>query len=511
MRPEQAPAVGTGPEAVDVILLLEGTYPYVRGGVSKWVHDLLLGLPQYNFGILFLGATEDLYGGPQYGLPPNVAFLKTHYLLETSEILPCVRRSGDSSYGSHIEAFHRQIRETPDALDEELFRALVAGLLRPEGLSVEDFLFGKTSWEYIRQRYEASAGDQDFVAYFWTIRSMHAAIFRLARIARELPSAKLLHSISTGYAGLLGSFLSVTTGAPFLLSEHGIYTKERKIDLHRISLSEAGKQSQLYAPSDGGKDPLRALWIRFFQGIGRLAYASANPIISLYEGNRRRQIDDGAPEARTRVIPNGISVAPYRRLRAERPASVPKILGLLGRLVPIKDVKTFIRAMCALCAQCPEAEGWLIGPEEEDPEYVRECRELVRDLGLEQRVRLFGFQDPKTILPQLGVLVLSSISEAFPLVILEAWASGLPVIATDVGACRELIEGSAANGRELGHAGRIVPIADPDAIAAAALALLNDPELWHAAQRAGIERVERYYRQEQVIADYRGLYQEAMR
>jgi polysaccharide biosynthesis protein PelF len=87
----------------------------------------------------------------------------------------------------------------------------------------------------------------------------------------------------------------------------------------------------------------------------------------------------------------------------------------------------------------------------------------------------------------------------------------VPVIATDVGACRELIEGSATNGREFGHAGRIVPIADPDAIAAAALELLSDPQQWHAAQQAGIQRVERYYRQEQVIAEYRGLYREAMR
>ena len=117
------------------------------------------------------------------------------------------------------------------------------------------------------------------------------------------------------------------------------------------------------------------------------------------------------------------------------------MVGTLGRVVPIKDVATFIRAMRSVCDQMHEAEGWIVGPSTEDEDYRRECEELVRNLGLEGRVRLLGLRSPESILPQLGVLVLTSISEALPLVILEAFASGLPVVATDVGACRELVEG----------------------------------------------------------------------
>jgi glycosyltransferase involved in cell wall biosynthesis len=83
------------------------------------------------------------------------------------------------------------------------------------------------------------------------------------------------------------------------------------------------------------------------------------------------------------------------------------------------------------------------------------------------------------------------------------------VVATDVGACRNIIEGNGAEDRLLGTAGAVVPIANPEATASAALALVNDEERWRAAQSAGIHRVERYYSQSKVLAQYRQLYCDA--
>jgi glycosyltransferase involved in cell wall biosynthesis len=372
-----------------------------------------------------------------------------------------------------------------------------------DGLTRSDFLHGDATWERIYHGYERECPDGSFTDYFWTIRAMYAPLFGLAELARRLPPARSYHALSTGYAGFLGALLRHRHGRPLLVTEHGIYTKERKIDL----------ASAEHVPGDGG-DPGalgfgRRLWIRFFQGLGRIAYASAEAIISLYEGNRQRQIQDGADPARTRVVPNGVDVERFRELRERRPTEPAPVLGFIGRVVPIKDVKTFIQAMKAVVARCPEAQGWIVGPTSEDESYAAECRELSATLGLERHVRFVGFRPPGEVLPGLGLLVLTSVSEALPLVVLEAFASGLPVLTTDVGACRELVLGRTREDRALGAAGAVVPIADPEATARAALALLRDRARWAAAQEAAVRRVETYYTERQVIEEYQRIYREA--
>ncbi len=179
---------------------------------------------------------------------------------------------------------------------------------------------------------------------------------------------------------------------------------------------------------------------------------------------------------------------------------------LLGRVVPIKDVKTFLRAMRTVVNTVPDAQGWIAGPEDEDPEYVKECRGLVASLGLEKHVSFLGFQKIDELLPRVGVMVLSSISEALPLVILEGFAAGVPTVSTDVGSCRQLIEGLGEQDEAFGKAGEVVGIADPEALGNAVAGLLTDKQAWHDAQQAGIRRVEALYTQEQMLGAYRELY-----
>jgi glycosyltransferase involved in cell wall biosynthesis len=178
--------------------------------------------------------------------------------------------------------------------------------------------------------------------------------------------------------------------------------------------------------------------------------------------------------------------------------------------VPIKDVKTFIRAMRRVVNQRPEAEGWIAGPTSEDPVYAEECNKLVRNLGLEEKVKFLGMQKVEALLPRIGLVVLSSISEALPLVLLEGFAAGVPAVSTDVGSCRQLIEGMEPEDRALGPSGRVVPIAAPRELADAALALLGDQPGWHAASRAAIARVDRYYADRLMFERYRNVYVNAL-
>jgi len=104
-------------------------------------------------------------------------------------------------------------------------------------------------------------------------------------------------------------------------------------------------------------------------------------------------------------------------------------------------------------------------------------------------------------------VVLTSFSEGQPLVILEAHAAGLPVIATDVGSCRELLEGRDADDRALGPSGRVTRVANAADTAAAMSELATSPQLQRRMGDAGRARVHAYYRMTQLIARYRALYQ----
>jgi polysaccharide biosynthesis protein PelF len=515
-KPETSPDVDIvlrRADNCDVMLVLEGTFPYVSGGVSSWVNQIICGFPEIRFGICFLGSRRQDYGVMKYALPDNLVHLEAHFMHELSEVSAARPLRGNMSAFSQIETLHQQMRIPPRVGHQ---KPLLSGLLQQlgplladgEALDQDTFLYSQTAWKYITAQYRSFCTDPSFVDYFWTVRIMHAPIWKLARIARSMIPARCYHTVSTGYAGFLGALLTQQSGRPLLLSEHGIYTKERKIDLFQ---SEWIRDNRGVFEKDASQiSYFRDLWIRFFEAVGRICYESSEQIVALYEVNRLRQITDGAPAERTRNIPNGIDLPRLSQLRALRPQVPPPVLCLIGRVVPIKDIKTFIRAMATVINLLPEAEGWIAGPENEDPDYALECRSIAEGLGLQDKVKFLGFQKIDDLLPKIGLVVLSSISEALPLVLLEGFAAGVPAVATDVGSCRQLMYGLDEADRALGAAGIVVGIAEPQLLAQAAVSLLTDSVRWQAAQVAGIARVERYYTQELMLAQYRSLYQHAL-
>lgn len=494
----------------DIALLLEGTFPYVSGGVSSWVNQIIRAFPEYRFALVFLGSRRSDYGEQKYPLPENVVHLENHYLHEhwgaVEEIRPM---AGDVTAFGVVAELHEVFKaraQTVAGLD--VFRDIAMQLLPGGRLTLEQFLHSEEAWHFITDRYRKYCADPSFVDYFWTVRIMHQPLWQLAAIAGKLIPVRAFHTISTGYAGFLGALLRRARGLPLILSEHGIYTKERKIDLFQNEWIRDNRNVFQKDPTE--LSYFRQMWIRFFEWLGRLCYDAADPIIALYEANRLRQIADGAAPERTRSIPNGIALKRLSPLRERRSETIPPVACLIGRVVPIKDVKTFIRAMRRVVNLMPEAEGWIAGPAEEDPIYAEECRNLTESLGLADKVKFLGMQKIDELLPKVGVVVLSSISEALPLVILEGYAAGVPAVSTDVGSCRQLIEGQEGEDRALGSAGGVVRIADPQGLADAVLALLKNQARWHEAQQAAIRRVEAYYTDELMFARYREVYRHAV-
>jgi glycosyltransferase involved in cell wall biosynthesis len=180
----------------------------------------------------------------------------------------------------------------------------------------------------------------------------------------------------------------------------------------------------------------------------------------------------------------------------------------VGRVVSIKDVKTFIRACKIVHQRIPETHFPIMGPYDEEPEYYEECRIMVAMLGLEDCLVFTGRVDVRQQYPRMDLVVLTSVSEAQPLVILEANICGVPCIATDVGACSELLNGRVAADRTLGPSGLVTPIANPEATAAAIAELLEDDERRWQMGRSGIQRVERFYDEQDLNFAYLDLYRQ---
>lgn len=412
----------------DICLLLEGTYPFVRGGVSSWVHQIITGMPDHTFYLIFIGGQRENYKKLGYELPENVVGMEMHYILPEPTI---AKKHPLHTKNPNFELWERVISyfDTPNQpIPSELLKQF-AQTVGNDPHAADDFLYSEESWEILVRRYESVDEEGSFVDYFWTYRTIYQPLIELCSIAMHLPKVKLFHSISTGYAGFLGALAHAVTAKPYLLTEHGIYTKERKIDLALASWI-SNKTDALDISMHTGMDLIRKIWISFFIQLGKSAYQEAFKITALFEGNRERQISDGAPREKTKVIVNGIKTARFEEAYSLRPQTPPHVVALVGRVVSIKDVKTFIRTIRGALSIYPDLEGWIVGPREEDPDYVRECESLVQSLGLQDHVKFTGNQDVPKVMPKIGIMMLTSISEAQPLVLLEAMCAGIPCIVT---------------------------------------------------------------------------------
>jgi len=516
---------------VDIMLFSEGTYPYVKGGVSSWILQLIKGLPDFSFGVCFVGAQEIVDGKKMevsYEFPPNLTHLEVHYLFDGHEESKPKRLKGSKEGFQAVESLYASFRSDASSIPKMLQKIDFYS----KEVTFKDFLHSERSWEFINKVYMQNCPDVPFVDYFWTLRNIHKPIWILAKIVENLPKTKVFHSPSTGYAGFLGALSSYNTERPLVLTEHGIYTRERKIDMLSADWVEYKKPSLLQQPEE--YNYIKRMWVNFFEKIGVFCYHRSNHILSLFSGAQKIQINFGADENRTMVIPNGVDVDTLNATMKERAPTPKPIVTLIGRVVPIKDIKTFIRAIKIASQTIPEIEGWVVGAVEEDKEYVNECQQMAVSLALKEKkqefdgnkstvtaeeleqssdkIKFFGHSDIKKILPKSALQTLSSISEGMPLVILEGFAAGVPCVATDVGSCRDLIEGGIDEAdKSIGIAGAITGIANPEALANEYIRLLTfENGDWSRAQEAGLTRVERYYRQEAFLKDYREIYEEAM-
>lgn len=481
----------------DVCLIVEGCYPYVSGGVSSWLDWLMRSQPERRFSVVAILAKPPATP-PKYPPPPNLVDLRQVILHETAAPADKAERLGPDA--ARLEGpLHQFMTLGGLRTLDELLTAMRPLLQR--GLTAARFVRSREAYEMICRRYERTMPRASFIDFYWGWRSLVQSIF--GTLAAEVPEARVYHAISTGYAGLYQAMASLVSGQPSIVTEHGIYTNERRMEIMLATWIRRGLRRRLSVRED--IPDIDALWAQTFEAFSRTCYEASREITTLYQDNSLIQGSDGAPAEKRSVIPNGVDVADYRDLPRPAPGAQPTV-ALIGRVTPIKDIKTFIRAIDATRETIPNVRGLVIGPTEEDESYWRECVELVRQLALEPNLSFTGLVKIRDWLPEIHVMALTSLSEAQPLTILEAGAAGIPCVTTSVGACGEMILGAPGEEPSCGPGGALVGLVDPLAMSEAIITFLADPDM---ARRCGENlraRVSTLYRADLIGRQYSELY-----
>jgi glycosyltransferase involved in cell wall biosynthesis len=223
-------------------------------------------------------------------------------------------------------------------------------------------------------------------------------------------------------------------------------------------------------------------------------------IIANSEAGRRDLIAKGVRADRIVVVRNGIDLAPFLALAPRDGAPASRRLGMVAQMESRKDQAGLVRAFASLAAAFPDARLVLAG----DGRLRVAVEQVVRDLAVEGRVDLPGtVDDPRSIYGTLDLYVQASASEeGTSNSIVEAMASGLPVVATDVGGNSEVVED--------GVTGRIVPPHRPDRLAAAIAELLRDSGLRRRMGDAGRERAVRHHTRDALVRSTLEVYARAL-
>lgn len=468
-----------------ICMVAEGCYPYVVGGVSGWINSMIKAFPQHEFVILSIIADRSQSAKFAYELPENVVAVYESYLSDYD----WGKKPKIGTRTHFSEKYYRALRSiiiNKDPDWDNVFK------LFEKDFSIDDLLMGADFLHIVQEFYESSYTQINFSDFLWTMRSIYLPLFLILKT--PIPKADIYHCVATGYAGVLGGMAKSRYKCGLIVSEHGIYAREREEELIKATWV-AG----IY----------KNIWIEQFRKMAVLAYNKADAVTCLYGHARELQIELGCNESKIMITANGIDMARFANIpgKTEEDEQYCNI-GAVLRVTPIKDVKTMIRAFAFAKQIMPNLKLWIMGPTDEDEQYANECFEMVEIMNLRDVV-FTGRINVTDYLGRMDLTILTSISEGQPLTILEGYAAKKPVIATDVGNCAGLIYGEGDD--QLGDAGILCHIMNTEELAEAMIDMAKYPEKRIKMGEVGYERCKSKYQLKQMQQTYKDLYNRIFR
>jgi glycosyltransferase involved in cell wall biosynthesis len=471
-----------------VTLTTEGGYPFAAGGVSEWCDQLIRAIPDMDVDVISLTGART--PEPLYQVPSNVRSVRAvplwAYVAPGRPPRGDVRSRFRDVYTDFLAAFLSPRAAPVDfaaalrgmfdyAQDEEL-----AGALTSDD-AVTMLADAWRAWPPgsddpgVTDPVRPSLGDAALVTTW--VEHM------LRPLSEPVVDADVVHCASNGLAGLVGLAAAWTRGTPMVLSEHGVYLRERYLAYRDTSYGW----------------PVKNALLRLTRAITQVVYAEADAIAPGNVYNRRWQLVGGADPDAIRTVYNGVDPARYGLAGPE--PDEPTIV-YVGRIDPLKDLVTLLRGFAIVRNEVPDARLRIFGvPAPTRQDYLTRCQQLLVDLGLEGSAAFEGrAPSAQQAYAAAQIVALTSVSEGFPYTVLEAMSSGRATVSTDVGGVREAV----------GDAGAVVPARDPAAFAAACVRLLRDPELRARSAAASRERVLSLFTLDRSMDEFRRIYAEVL-
>jgi glycosyltransferase involved in cell wall biosynthesis len=474
----------------DVLFLASGTYPYYQGGVSTWANSLLSTLSEYDFDVI--SVVSNPHVECRYSIPSNVKNL---------QMLPIwgVVRPEEFSRTPARKLLRRIYLTRSRGIEEFLLSfekflmAISSGgekssLLGEAVMEMHSFLRNHDYRTVVRDRklwdlfnsFMESRKEFSGVSVYETIETCRTLVRHLEILTVDVPKSRLVHSSIASAVGFLAVVAKLRDQTPFILTEHGVYYRERLLDI-------TGRY----------KDGQKRFWILFERAVSKLSYDYADRIAPVSKFNAQWEVELGANEKRIEVIYNGVDTEIFKPMPSNR-YSTSSTVTAVTRIDRLKGILDLVYAMTTVRKKVPNAKCLIFGAGL-DQEYARLCLNNRDNLGLSDAVVFMGFtkETPKAF--NTGdVVALPSVSEGFPYSLIEGMACGKATVATDVGGVVEA----------LGDSGIVVPPRDPTSLGEALALLLKDSLHAKKLGVAARDRILNEYTVSKFGDEYRRVYRQ---
>lgn len=432
-----------------VLFETEGSYPYSGGGVSTWAHILCSGLEdKIDFHILAI--TGNPFVETRYKLPKNIKKIIHVPLWGVEE--PVEYYDSERPFSFQI---HKKARTTKTIVLKQfmpIFMDFVDILFNPfqDVKKISDVIYGM--WKYfdvydykktmrepglwtefknaLINEYKDSENNPEIgeaPKVFDITFGMRWLYHFMMPLAVPISSkVDITHSTLAGFPALASIAAKYEYGIPSMVTDHGVYIRERLINIGRADMPFFSKR----------------LLVNLSTLVTRAVYYTSDQISPVTTANKKWEQKFEANEENILPIYNGVDTDVFKPTpKPGHTADRPTVIAV-AQVFPLKDIETMIRTADLVRKEIPEVQFIVYGSLDVDPEYVATCRALIKELDLEKTFTFGGFHNqPSMIFNEGDLSILTSISEGFPYTVIESMSCGRPVVATDVGGIKDALEG----------------------------------------------------------------------